>query len=122
MNGGCGLICISEIKCGKGAYTDPDESYGSLLKFYDNKLRARSCRQAENIPRIENYRIQMIAAGIKEDWVPFVEKSVIRSGLLARIILILSFDREAVRLGFRQMPKRSFCLGGIKKVLGILEA
>ena len=121
-NGGCGLICISEIKSGKCAYTDPDGSYGSLLKFYDEKLRARSFRQAEHIPRIGNCRIQMIAAGIKEDWVPFVEKSGIRSGLLARIIPVLSFDREVVRLGFQRMPKRSFCLDGLKKVLGILEA
>ena len=56
----------------------------------------------------------MIAAGIKDDWIPFVEKSGIRSGLLARIIPVLSFDREAVRLGFQRMPKRSFSLVGIK--------
>ena len=59
LNGGCGLISISEIKSGKCRYTNPDGTYGTFLKFYDPNLGGHSFRQAEEIPRIENYAVLM---------------------------------------------------------------
>ena len=67
-------------------YTDHAGGYGILLKFHDPEIGARSFRQAEDIPRIENCRIQMIATGVKDDWKPFLEKAGKDSGILARII------------------------------------
>ena len=120
-NGGCGLIKVTEIKSGKSRYTEIDGSYGTMLKFYDRPLGARTFRNAEDIPAIENCRIQMIGAGVKEDWKTFVEKSGRLSGMLARVIPVLSHDREMIRLVYEKLPQYDFSLDGLKKVLGIME-
>ena len=120
-NGGCGLILVSEIKNGKGCYTDMDGTYGTFLNFYDPDMAAESFRNAEDIPRIDKCRIQMIAAGVKEDWIQFVEKSGIRSGMMARVLPVLSFGRDFSRLGFERLPKHNFSMEGLKKVLAIME-
>ena len=66
-NAGCGIIMVNEIKSGKIRYTDADGSYGSILDFADPDVSARSYRKAEFIPQIKKCRIQLIAAGVKED-------------------------------------------------------
>ena len=66
-NGGCGLISVSEIKVGKCAYTSTTGKHTPLLDFYDPDIAAQSFRQAEDIPIISKCRIQMVAAGVKED-------------------------------------------------------
>ena len=48
-------------------HTDPAGGYGTLLKFHDPELGARSFRQADDIPPIENCRIQLVATGVKDD-------------------------------------------------------
>ena len=55
---------MNEIKGGKVRYTNPDGSYGTFLEFYDPEVEGRSFRQAEDIPRIDQCRIQMVAAGV----------------------------------------------------------
>ena len=65
--------------------------------------------------------IQMIAAGVKEDWIQFVEKSGIRSGVMARVLPVLSFGRNFSRLEFERLPKHHFNMKGLKKVLAIME-
>ena len=67
VNGGCGMIIVNEIKNGKVRYVDHDGSYGSLLTFYDKAVHARTFRQAEAIPAMKNCRMQLIAAGVKDD-------------------------------------------------------
>ena len=57
-----------------------------------------SFRQAEDIPRIENCRIQLIGTGVKDDWKPFLDKAGKDSGMFARIIPVLACDRTTVRL------------------------
>ena len=66
-NAGCGLIVVDEIKSGRSRYTDPDGSYGTFLNFYDPDMKAKSYRNAKFIPKIDKCRMQMIAAGVKED-------------------------------------------------------
>ena len=75
MNGGCGLVLVPEIKSGKAQYMDVDGSYAPLLSFYDRQIPAKSFRKAEDISKIRNCRIHILAAGVKEDWAAFVEKS-----------------------------------------------
>ena len=66
-NGGCGILAITEIKSGKTRYTDIDGSYGSMLDFADPTVGAKSYRKADFIPKIGKCRMQMVAAGVKED-------------------------------------------------------
>ena len=73
------------------------------------------------IPTVTQCRIQLLAAGIKEEWIPFVEKSGPTSGTLARVIPILSFDRDTVRLPQEKLPPSSFSLVGFKKALAVME-
>jgi len=120
-NGGCGLITVNEIKTGKSRYTEPDGSYGTLGEFYDPELGGRSFRKADNIPRIDKCRIQMIAAGVKEDWVTFITKSGRHSGMLGRIIPVLAYDKPMVGLAYGRLPQYAFPLNGLKKVLSIME-
>ena len=121
MNGGCGLIAVNEIKSGKVRYTDLDGSYGSMLDFADPDVAARSYRKAEFIPKIKKCRIQLIAAGVKEDWTDFMAKSGRFSGIMARIIPILGYDRDIVRLTYERLRPYQFSLSGLKQVLGIME-
>ena len=79
-NAGCGLILIPEIKYGKCQYTCVKNTYVPLLSYFDTPLPARSFRNAEDIPRIPKCRINMYAAGVKEDWKSFVEMSGTMSG------------------------------------------
>ena len=67
VNGGCGLILVTEIKNGRVRYTNPDGSYGTLLTFYYKPVHAGSFRQTDLIPPMKNCRIQLIAAGVKDD-------------------------------------------------------
>ena len=66
-NAGGGLILVQEIKSGKSAYTDHTGSYTPLLTFYDVQVTGRSFRNADEIPTINNCRIQICAARVKED-------------------------------------------------------
>ena len=66
-NAGCGLVLVQEIKSGKSAYTNIKGAYSPILTFYDTPVRGRSFRNAEDIAIISNCRIQICAAGIKED-------------------------------------------------------
>ena len=66
-NGGCGLIVVSEIKSGKARYTNAEGTYAPLLDFYDLPIASNTYRKAETIPPIKNCRIQLVAAGVKED-------------------------------------------------------
>ena len=67
QNGGCGMILVPEIKSGTARYTDPTGSYAPLLDFYGVPLQSKSFRKADNIKSIKNCRIQLIAAGVKDD-------------------------------------------------------
>ena len=120
-NAGCGMILVSEIKSGKAAYTDHSGAYTPLLDFYDPQIQGTTFRKAEVIPTVTQCRIQLLAAGIKEDWIPFVEKSGPTSGTLARVIPILSFDRDTVRLPQEKLPPSSFSLDGFKKAFAVME-
>ena len=73
------------------------------------------------IPTVPQCRIQLLAAGIKEDWIPFVEKSGPTAGTLARVIPILSFDRDTVRLPQEKLPPSPFSLDGFKKAFAVME-
>ena len=66
-NGGCGIVAVTEMKNGKGKYTNPDGSYGPLLNFFDEQISGTTFRQAEKILTMSNCRIQLIAAGVCED-------------------------------------------------------
>ena len=66
-NAGCGIMAVTEIKSGKTRYTDTDGSYGTMLDFADPQVAAKSYRKAEFIPKILKCRMQMVAAGVKED-------------------------------------------------------
>ena len=66
-NGGYGLIVVPEIKSGKARYTNAEGSYAPLLIFYDIPIARSTYRKAETIPAIKNCRIQLVAAGVKED-------------------------------------------------------
>ena len=74
------------------------------------------------IPTVTQCRIQLLAAGIKEEWIPFVEKSGPTSGTLAKAIPILSFDRDTVRLPQEKLPPPPpFSLYGFKKAFAVME-
>ena len=120
-NAGCGMIVVSEIKSGKAAYTDHSGAYTPLLDFYDPQIQGTTFRKAEVIPTVPQCRIQLLAAGIKEDWIPFVEKSGPTAGTLARVIPILSFDRDTVRLPQEKLPPSPFSLDGFKKAFAVME-
>ena len=66
--------------------------------------------------------MQLLGAGIKEDWIPFVERSGPTSGTLARVVPILSYGRDIVRLAQSKLPPTSFSLDGLKRALAIMEA
>ena len=120
-NGGCGIIAVNELKSGKSRFTDTDGSYGSMLDFADPDVKAKSYRQAEYIPEIKMCRMQMIGAGVKEDWISFIEKSGKFSGMMARIIPIIGYDRAMVRLDYERLAQYEFSLTGLKKVLTVME-
>ena len=120
-NSGCGLVLVQEIKSGKTAYTDHDKSYTPLLTFYDVPVRGRSFRTAEEIQTINNCRIQICAARVKEDWITFVQKSGTQSGMLARVIPVISCDRNIVRLATEKLPPYFFNLQGYKRAFEIME-
>ena len=61
------MILVPEIKSGTARYTDPTGSYAPLLDFYGVPLQSKSFRKADNIKSIKNCRIQLIAAGVKDD-------------------------------------------------------
>ena len=118
---GCALILVQEIKSGKTAYTDIGGDYSPLLAFYDVPVRGRSFRNAEEIATISNCRIQICAAGIKEDYIQFVKRSGTSSGTLARVLPVLSYDRSIVRLANEKLPPCHFNLAGYKKAFEIME-
>ena len=122
MNGGCGLIAVSEIKRGKCTYTDPDGKYGSLLVFYDIDIAVRTFRKADDIPVIDVNRIQTVAAGVKEDWVSFVQNSGELSGMMVRVLPILACDKDMVRLAYERLPHYPFSLDGLKEAFLVIEA
>ena len=66
-NAGSGIIAVTEIKSGKSRYTETDGTYASMLDFADPQVAAKSYRKAEFIPKIMKCRMQMVAAGVKED-------------------------------------------------------
>ena len=121
LNGGCGLISVGEIKNGKCTYTDPDGKYSMLLVFYDPDVDGKSYRNAEEIPDIDNCRIQLIAAGLREDWTSFVQKVGNLSGMLARVLPVLAYDRDIIRLDYERMPHYPFPIDGLKQALMIVE-
>ena len=51
----------------------------------------------------------------------FLAKSGKLSGMLARIIPVLGYDRGMVRLSYERLPQYDFALDGLKKVLSIME-
>ena len=120
-NAGCGMILVNEIKNGKSRYTNLDGSYGSLLTFYDKPVLGRTFRQAQAIPAMKNCRMQLIAAGVLDDWVSFIERSGRNSGMLARVVPILGYDHKFARLSFERLVEYDFPLNDLKKVLGIME-
>ena len=65
--------------------------------------------------------IQMITAEVQEDWIQFVEKSSIHSGVMARVLPVLSFGKNFSRLGFERLPKHHFNMKDLKKELAIME-
>ena len=120
-NAGCGMILVSEIKSGKMAYTDHTGSYIPILDFYERTIQGTTFRKAEVIPNIPQCRIQLLGAGIKEDWIPFVERSGPTSGTLARVVPILSYGRNIVRLAQTKLPPTSFSLNGLKRAFAVVE-
>ena len=120
-NAGCGMILVSEIKSGKAAYADPNGAYSPPLDFYDRQIQGSTFQKAEVISTISRCRIQLLGAGIKEDWIPFVERSGPTSGTLARVIPILSYDRDIVRLAQSKLPPASFSLDGLKRAFAVIE-
>ena len=65
--------------------------------------------------------MQLIAAGVPEDWVDFVQRSGHDSGTLARVLPIIGCDREMIRLLQAKLPAVSIPLEGLKTVLSIME-
>ena len=120
-NAGCGILYVPEIKCGKTKYTDFEGKYAPLLTFHDTEMQGVTYRKAEGIPDIDNCRIQLVAAGIPEDWVDFIKKAGPNSGCLARIIPIIGLDRNMVRMQQEQMSPYSFSLDGLKSAFSIFE-
>ena len=120
-NAGCGLINVPEIKSGKARYTDAEGTYAPILTFFDKPLGSNSYRKADTIPEIENCRIQIVAAGVKEDWAEFATKAGATSGALARVLPVLAFDREMIRLQNERLPAYTFNLDGIKEAFEVLE-
>ena len=121
QNGGCGLIFVPEIKHGKARYTDLDGTYGPLLSFYDDYIPGKSYRKAEKIPCIRNCHIHLLAAGVKDDWTSFVQKSGATSGTLGRVLPVLTFDRDMIRLTNECLPPYFFSLEGMQTAFSILE-
>ena len=97
-NAGCGIIFVPEIKRGKTKYTDVKGTYGPLLTFYDTPMAGKTFRTAEVILDVPNCRLQLIAAGVPGDQSEFVEQSGHKSGTLARVIPVVGWDREMVRI------------------------
>ena len=120
-NGGCGTIAVNELKSGRSRFTDTDGSYGSMLNFADPDVKAKSYRQAEYIPEIKICRLEMVGAGVKEDWISFIEKSGKFSGMMARIVPIIGCDRAMVRLEYERVAQYEFSMTGLKRVLTVKE-
>lgn len=66
-NGGCGLMLVSEIKTERCKYTDVKGTYAPLLNFFDKIVDGKTFRNADEIQYMNNCRIHMFAAGVKED-------------------------------------------------------
>ena len=81
----------------------------------NQRFRKQRSGKAEVIPNITQCRMQLQGAGIKEDWIPFVERSGPTSGTLARMVPILSYCRNIVRLAQAKLPPTSFSLDGLKR-------
>ena len=79
-NAGCGLISVPEIKSGKTRYTNADGSYAPLISFYDKPMGSNTYRKAQAIAKVSNCRIQIVAAGLKKDWMQLVKRSGPDSG------------------------------------------
>ena len=120
-NAGCGLINVPEIKSGKARYTDAEGTYAPILTFFDKPLASNTYRKADTIPEIKNCRIQIVAAGVKEDWAEFASKAGATSGALARVLPVLTYDREMIRLQNERLPAYTFQLDGIKEAFEVLE-
>jgi len=92
-----------------------------LLSFYEDDMQGTTFRKAEIINDIDNWRVQLIAAGVAEDWSDFVTRSGPKSGYLARVLPVLGCDREMIRLMQYRLPSFALPLNGITEVLGIME-
>ena len=103
-NNGCGIIYVPEIKTGKNKYTDPEGTYGPLLAFYDDHVPGITFRKAEDIGDIDDCRLQVVAAGVTDDWEDFIKRSGPKSGTLARIIPVIGWDREVIRITQQNLP------------------
>ena len=103
-NAGCGLLLVPEIKSGTCRYIDTEGKYAPLLSFYDYRMSGETFRKAEDIPMIPKCQIHLVAAGVKEDWIPFVQKTGLNSSYLARVMPILCYDREVIRLQQDKLP------------------
>ena len=103
-NAGCGLLLVPEIKSGKCRYIDTEGKYAPLLSFYNYRMSGETFRKAEEIPMIPKCQIHLVAAGVKEDWIPFVQKTGLNSSYLARVMPILCYDREVIRLQQDKLP------------------
>ena len=78
-------------------------------------------RKAEDIPDIDNCRIQIVASGVVKDWGLFITKSGTDSGSVARVLPVIGYDRDMIRLMQEYLPLASTSLDGIKSVLTIME-
>ena len=112
---------MAEMKSGRSRYTDLYGSYGPLLSFYHMYIPEKSYRKADKIACIKNCRIHLIAGGVKEDWKSFVDKSGATSGSLARVLPVLSCDREVIRLLSERLTLEPFSLTGLKRTFFVFE-
>ena len=122
QNAGSGFIMVPEIKSDKERHTDFETSYAPLLCFYDTNILANLYRKADTIAVIKNCRIQLHAAGVKEDYIQFICKSGPTLGSLARVIPFLAYDRKLLRLQRDRLPAYTFCLTGMNTAYGIIES
>ena len=92
-----------------------------MLSLYDNGIPGFTYRKAENIRDVGFCRIQIVAAGVITDWADFWTKSGTSSGSLARVLPIIGWDRELIRLQQESLPPYSFKLSEIKTILELME-
>ena len=121
-NGGCGLIVVHEIKNGKKKYTDAEGGHGPFIHFYDPQIAGISYRKAEDVLVMDNCRLQLIAAGVYQDWIDFVKKAGEKSGALARVLPVIAVDREMIRLHQERLPAYAVDLSGVKAIMEVMES